>query len=114
LQARREEAERQAKKNELEFQAHREEAQRLAQKEDSERQERVWKMKADEHEREERYRSNAARAKHFGDAMRNALVRMADDPVDAIPFFESVERLFDTLKVPDNLKTDFLRPYLSP
>jgi hypothetical protein len=92
------------KKTEMDFQAKRD---------DQERQERAWRVKADEEKEEERKRSNAARAKLFGDAMRNASVRMGSDPIEAIPFFEGIEHLFDVFKVPDNLKVDLLRPYLS-
>jgi hypothetical protein len=92
------------KKTEMELQAKRE---------DQERQERAWRVKADEEKEEERKRSNAARAKLFGDAMRNASVRMGRDPIEVIPFFESTEHLFDVFEVPNNLKVDLLRPYLS-
>jgi hypothetical protein len=47
-----------------------------------------------EEEREARFRSTAARTKTFGDAMRSAAIRMREEPLDAIPFFENVERLF--------------------
>jgi hypothetical protein len=66
-----------------------------------------------EEEREARFRSTAARTKTFGDAMRSAAIRMREEPLDAIPFFENVERLFATLEVPVELQADLIRPYLS-
>jgi Na+-translocating ferredoxin:NAD+ oxidoreductase RnfC subunit len=92
------------KKTEMELQAKRE---------DQERQECAWRAKADEEKEEERKRSNVERAKLFDDAMRNASVRMGSDPIDAIPFFEGIEHLFDVFKAPNNSKVDLLRPYLS-
>ena len=55
----------------------------------------------------------AVRVKLFGDAMRNSAVRMGNDPLDLIPFFENVERLFNSLEVPDDLRVNLLRPYLN-
>jgi predicted Holliday junction resolvase-like endonuclease len=62
---------------------------------EKEMQQQAWKIKGDDDEREIRLRSTAARAKLFGDAMRNASVQMGSDPVDAIPFFENIEHLFN-------------------
>ena len=55
----------------------------------------------------------AVRVKLFGDAMRNSALRMGNDPLDLIPFFENVERLFNSLEVPDDLRVNLLRPYLN-
>jgi hypothetical protein len=84
-----------------------------AKREEQDRQERAWKVKADAQREEEYKRSNAARAKVFGDAMRSASVHMGSDPIDAVPFFESVEHLFDVFSLSDNLKVDIMRPCLS-
>ena len=46
----------------------------------------------------------AVRVKLFGDAMRNSAIRMGNDPLDLIPFFENVERLFRSLEVPVDQK----------
>ena len=43
----------------------------------------------------------------------NSLVKMADDPLDAITFFDNVEKLFKTYSVPGNMQVDLIRPYLS-
>jgi len=67
----------------------------------------------DRQERAERDRDPAHRMKVFGDAIRNSLVKMADDPLDAIVFFDNVEKLFKTYSVPDRMQVDLMRPYLS-
>ena len=61
----------------------------------------------------ERNRTKATQMKLFGDAMRNTAVRMGTDPLDILPFFENVERLFTNLEVPDCLRVDLMRPYLN-
>ncbi len=90
-----------------------EERKRQDEKEETERKEREAARKGLEEEREARFWSTAAQAKTFGDAMRSAAIRMRKEPLDAIPFFENVERLLATLKVPDELYVDLIRPYLS-
>jgi hypothetical protein len=82
-------------------------------KEEAERKEREAARKGMEEEREVRSRSTAARTKTFGDAMRSAAIRMREEPLDAIPFFENVERLFAPLEVPVELQADLVHPYLS-
>ena len=106
------EAEQRAEQQKLEWEEKKAMLELQAKREDQDRQERAWKAKIDDEREEERKRSSAARAKVFGDAMRNASVRMGSDPIEAIPFFESVEHLFDVFKVPDKLKVDLMRPYL--
>ena len=61
----------------------------------------------------DRVRSRAAQAKLFGDAMRSAAVKLSTDPLELLPFFENVERVFRTLEVPDYLRADLIRPYLN-
>ena len=46
--------------------------------------------------------STVSRIKVWGDAMRNAALRMGQDLMDLPPFFDHVERLFGDLKVPKN------------
>jgi hypothetical protein len=89
-----------------------EDLQKQAEREARERDERAWRMKVEE-ELDIRYRSNAARAKMFADALRSAAIRMGNDPMDVIPFFENIQHLLVNLKVPDNLRVDLMRSYLS-
>jgi len=51
--------------------------------------------------------------KVWGDAMRNAAIRMGQDPMDLPPFFDHVERLFRDLEVPSNLRVQIIRPYFN-
>ena len=64
-------------------------------------------------QRADRDEDPAHKMKVFGDAIRNSLVKMADDPLDAITFFDNVEKLFRTYSVPGNMQVDLIRPYLS-
>ena len=53
------------------------------------------------------------KAKLFGDAMRNAAMRMSSDTLEAVAFFRSVEQLFDVFDVPRDLRATLIRPYLN-
>ena len=69
------------------------------------------KMRA---EQEERQRSSTvAKLKLWGDALRNTITRMPNEPIDVITWFICLERLFDQLQVPSDLRTVSMRPYLS-
>jgi transposase InsO family protein len=57
--------------------------------------------------------SMVARIKRVGDAMKNAISRMPNDPMELVSFFENLERLFETFEVADDLKANLLRPYLN-
>jgi transposase InsO family protein len=64
--------------------------------------------------REEKAQDTAvARLKRFGDAMKNAMTRMPNDPMELISFFDCLEQLFTTLAVDNDLKVTLLRPYLN-
>jgi len=65
--------------------------------------------------REERERSNTAafKAKLFGDVLRGTVARMPDDPVDLIPYFRNIERLFSDFKVEPELQAHLLKPHLN-
>lgn len=58
-------------------------------------------------------KSAANQVKLFGDAMRNAVTRMSNDPMEIIAFFRSIEQTFDSLKVPEELKSSLVRPFLN-
>jgi hypothetical protein len=61
----------------------------------------------------ERTRSVVNRVKMFGDAMKHAMSRMPNDPIELVSFFENIERMFVTFNVDDDLKATLLRPYLN-
>jgi len=51
--------------------------------------------------------------KLWGDALRNAVSRMPVEPVDIVSWFQSLKKLFEQLKVPDELYAVLMRPHLS-
>ena len=57
--------------------------------------------------------SKVARIKRFGDAMKNAISRMSNDPMELVSYFECLEQLFVTLAVEEDIKVTLLRPYLN-
>ena len=57
--------------------------------------------------------SKVARIKRFGDAMKNAMSRMPNDPMELVSYFECMEQLFKTLGVGEDIKVTLLRPYLN-
>jgi hypothetical protein len=57
--------------------------------------------------------SMVTRIKRLGDAMKNAISRMPNNPMELVSFFENLERLFETFEVEDDLKANLLRPYLN-
>jgi hypothetical protein len=61
----------------------------------------------------ERQNSTASKIKLFGDAFRNAAFKMSNDPIDLIPFFNNVERLFAELGISPELRVPLMRPYLN-
>jgi len=44
--------------------------------------------------------------KQYGDALRHSLFKMADNPLELVSFFDSVDRLFLELKVPSELQVN--------
>ena len=77
------------------------------------RKEEIRRTKMRDEKEEERRSSMVHMAKMFGDALKNTVARMPDDPVDLVSYFASVESQFNILEVPANLKAQLLRPYLN-
>src|SRR5664279_2911785 len=63
----------------------------------------------------ERSRSEAisSRLKTYGDALKNSITKMSDNPIELVVFFDSIERLFKELEVPQSLRVILLKPYLN-
>ena len=57
--------------------------------------------------------ADAATAKLLGDVMRNSIIKMGADPIDAVAFFNNVEQLFATYSVPVNLQARLINPFLN-
>ena len=65
-------------------------------------------------EQEESQRSSTvSKLKLWGDALRNTITRMPNEPVNVISWFICLERLFEQLQVPADLRAVLMRPYLS-
>ena len=77
------------------------------------RKEEIRRTKMRDEKEEERRSSMVHMAKMFGDALKNTVARMPNDPVDLVSYFASVESQFNILEVPANLKAQLLRPYLN-
>ena len=77
------------------------------------RKEEIQRTKMRDEKEEERRSSMVHMAKMFGDALKNTVARMPNDPVDLVSYFASVESQFNILEVPANLKAQLLRPYLN-
>jgi len=54
-----------------------------------------------------------SKLKQYGDAIRNSMTKMSDNPTEIIVFFYSVEHLFQNLEVPRPLYVTLLKPYLN-
>ena len=79
----------------------------------SRRDEEMRRAAARENRDREKNEAVVAKVKLFGDAMRNSAFKMSNDPLGLLPFFENVECSYQELLVPDNLRVQLLRPYLS-
>jgi type I restriction-modification system DNA methylase subunit len=66
----------------------------------------------DERDRE-RQSTLAARAKFFGDVLKNAMPKFPNDVADTPIFFEGVEKLLASFSVPTELQSKSLLPYLN-
>ena len=64
-------------------------------------------------EKEERHiETPAVKLKLWGDALRNTITRMPTEAIDIVSWFVALDRLFDQLSVPDDLRAILMRPYL--
>jgi hypothetical protein len=61
----------------------------------------------------EKQQAPAAQIKFFGSVLKNVMPRFPSDVADVPMFFESVEKLFSSFEVPDDLKAKLLLPYLN-
>ena len=61
---------------------------------------------------EQKYReSTSVKVKTWGDALRNLICKMPNKSIEVVSWFMSVEKLFDMLKVPEELQALLVRPY---
>ena len=101
----------------LEEQRLQREEQRLQREQEERRlklKERELELNRTRAEQEERHRdSTVAKLKLWGDALRNTITKMPTEPVDVISWFICLERLFNQLQVPNELRAVLMRPHLS-
>jgi len=57
--------------------------------------------------------SMGAKLKLWGDAMRNAISSMPEQPIEVVLWFICLERLYEQLKVPVQLRAVLVRPYIT-
>jgi len=62
---------------------------------------------------EKRETDIASRLKKYADALRGAILKQTNDPLEVVTFFRNVERLFEDFKVPDDLQAAVIRPFLT-
>ena len=71
-------------------------------------------LKSQAAEREEKYKENpAVKLKLWRDALRNTISRMPSEPIEIVSWFISLDRLFDQLSVPDDMRAALIRPHLN-
>ena len=87
--------------------------------------ERKWRREMDQKEREFDWKrqteerdqaqkdSVAAKLKLWGDALRNTISKMPNEPIEVVSWFICLVRLFAQLNVPVDLKAVLMRPYLN-
>ena len=107
-------AEMEEKRREMEIKERELERQREKERREMEFKERELDLKRIAAEKEESYRnSTAARLKLWGDGLRNTISRMPNEPIEVVSWFVALEKLFEQLEVPDELRAVLLRPYLN-
>ena len=75
---------------------------------------RKWKEEMELKKSEKSYReSMPVKIKSWGDALRNVITKMPNESIEIVSWFISVEKIFDQLKVPDELQSVLIRPYFS-
>jgi len=57
--------------------------------------------------------NNLQLLKKYGDALRNSIVKLGNDLIEIIPFFENFERQLSELKVPVGIRVSLLKPFLN-
>ena len=55
----------------------------------------------------------ATKSKLLGDVIRNSIIKMSADPIEAPAFFTNAEQLFRMYSVPKNLQARLISPYLN-
>jgi len=76
--------------------------------------EKEMEFEREKSRRETEWKENPAnKLKLWGDALRNTISRMPVESIDIVSWFQSLEHLFQQLRVPYELQAVLVRPYLS-
>jgi len=51
--------------------------------------------------------------KRFWEALKSTFTKFGHDPIEEISFFDSIEKKFGRLRVPDNLRSSLIKPFLN-
>ena len=70
-------------------------------------------MEQKEAAEKEKEKNNVQLLKRYGDALRNTVVKLGNDLLEVIPFFENFERQLSELKVPVGIRVSLLKPFLN-
>ena len=57
--------------------------------------------------------TRVSQLKRFGKALKSTFTKFGNDPIEVISFFDSVEKEFGRLRVPDNLRSSLIKPFLN-
>jgi hypothetical protein len=57
--------------------------------------------------------SNDLKAKRYGDALRGCVAKMPSDPIEILPWFRSVEKIFTDFKIEDQFQVHLLKPHFT-
>ena len=99
---------------ELELKERELELKRVTANHENAQKQREHELKCKTAEQENEQRNNIAmKLKLWGEALRNAISKMPDEPIEVISWFISLERLFVQLSVPAELKVVLMRPYFN-
>jgi hypothetical protein len=77
------------------------------------REEELQRAKQKDAEEARRLNSSDVKAKRYGDALRGCIAKMPSDPVDILPWFRSVEKIFTDFKVDRELRVHLLKPHMT-
>jgi hypothetical protein len=61
----------------------------------------------------ERLVARVSQLKRFGDALKSTFTKFGGDPIEIISFFDNIEKEFEKLQVPDNLRAHLIKPFLN-
>lgn len=77
------------------------------------REKEMKRLELKDMEEETRRHTLTGQTKYYGGAMKHALPRMTNDPMELPGYFQAVENLFDLYEVPNNVRSKLIIPVLS-